>query len=143
MYEIYFQVSERYVTGRWGTIDHRRGADTTAAKHAKRIYQTGSSLPPLESDKIKNKNGPCIKRHVLVIHHTTATKKKVHFISTKYRVLHSRVQLGQVFTLYTSPRLEFGPVRVASPYAQETHQCHINTSTFPPSTLTTTQHSRS
>ena len=102
-----------YVTGGWGTIDHRRGADTTAAKHAGRIYQTGSSLLPLESDAIKNKKGPISKGHVLVIRHTTATKKKEkkgHFISTKYRVLHSRVQPGQVcYRIYvTRPRVWTG-----------------------------------
>ena len=46
----------------------------------------------------------------MVIYHTTATKKKRHFISTKYRVLHGRVLPGQVSCpIYvTQPRVWTG-----------------------------------
>jgi len=95
------------VTRRWRTIGHRRRADTTVVHHAERIYQSGSSLLPLEISAIKNEKWSQIKGHVIVINHTTATKKEGHFINTKYRVLRSYALPSQMSNsiLVTQPKV--------------------------------------
>lgn len=66
--EIYVCIRICYSTDR-KVGNYRRGADTTAARYAERIYQPGSSLLPLESDTIKYEKAPWIKMHVTDIHY--------------------------------------------------------------------------
>ena len=112
--DIYFQI--RIFTGSWRTTAHRRGADTIATQHPKRIYHSGSSLLPQRATRSDSKRAIDQKKACDGHSSYHCNQEARSFISTNTRVLRRHVPPGRPESYLTSHSLNLGLVRITSPH---------------------------